>query len=623
MNKLRVLSVLVILAITLVAAGCGGGGGARSVEIDKDVVGITSTLNNFIAAARSGDKATLQSLLASPSESYLIVKDFGVDITDPDDNQSYEFYVNPDLIAQTSAEQAYVYAYYILHSGEPLWLYFNMVREEGRWVIEEMKEKAPEAGGYVQPIEPTPITPVTPSEFVVASYNPMDSNIDKIYAIENDAGIVSSTRLITSYTEPWLDSETGITFAELIEMYEEPDGASYQGFVPSGLIPNQTSLRNSLPRAISRSVASKLRSNRFSLRGQLDDPNVSVYYGYDSSGAMWIKLVDSASIVLFNNNSPIKLFEPSHPYGTTRTISFPYEVGGLTFSSTITINIGFTKSFSTPLQDYTVVPVTFTDIDDETGEGSKWTEYLVPVVGEVGYDEYETVTSTTPVEKDRLLTRFNGDRSLNERNDPIITNANTNLGTYNVGDPITAMQVNVSGGASPYMFRWYLAGPTLYNLPGVTVSPTGLLQGTAQGSGAGDIVEGKLEVVDKYGRYSVKIFSYESLTGDVVGSPISFSPAVHASLPVGGSVGEEYFIMINGVSVLYNDPSYTPFVIERISPSDQASFNAIADVSVFSDLDGYAKLSVYGLGEGTVTFRAVAADGSYVSDNVTISFIAP
>jgi len=516
MNKLRVLSVLVILAITLVAAGCGGGGGARSVEIDKDVVGITSTLNNFIAAARSGDKATLQSLLASPSESYLIVKDFGVDITDPDDNQSYEFYVNPDLIAQTSAEQAYVYAYYILHSGEPLWLYFNMVREEGRWVIEEMKEKAPEAGGYVQPIEPTPITPVTPSEFVVASYNPMDSNIDKIYAIENDAGIVSSTRLITSYTEPWLDSETGITFAELIEMYEEPDGESYQGFVPSGLIPNQTSLRNSLPRAISRSVASKLRSNRFSLRGQLDDPNVSVYYGYDSSGAMWIKLVDSVSIVMFNNNMPIKLFEPSHPYGTTRTVNFPYEVDGFTYSSTITINIGFPTSFTTPLQTYTAVPVTFTDVDDETGEGAKWTEYLVPVIGEVGYDDYETITSATPIEKDRLLTRFNGDGSLNERNDPIITNTNTNLGTYNVGDPITAMQVNVSGGTAPYLFRWYLAGPTLYNLPGVTVSPTGLLQGVAQGSGAGDIFEGKLEVVDKYGRYSVKIFSYETLVGEEV-----------------------------------------------------------------------------------------------------------
>ncbi|NLF96593.1 MAG: hypothetical protein GX569_07635, partial [Candidatus Riflebacteria bacterium] len=329
MNKLRVLSVLVILAITLVAAGCGGGG-ARSVEIDKDVVGITSTLNNFIAAARSGDKATLQSLLASPSESYLIVKDFGVDITDPDDNQSYEFYVNPDLIAQTSADQAYVYAYYLLHSGEPLWLYFNMVREEGRWVIEEMKEKAPEAGGYVQPIEPTPITPVTPSDFVIASFNPMDSNIDKIFAIEDNAGNASSTRLITSYTEPWLDSDTGISFAELVEMYEEPDGESYQGFVPSDLIPNQRSIRNSLPHAISRTVASKLRSSRFSLRGQLEDPNVSVYYGFDSSGAMWLKLVDSVSIVMFNNNMPIKLFEPSHPYGTTRTVNFPYEVDGFT-----------------------------------------------------------------------------------------------------------------------------------------------------------------------------------------------------------------------------------------------------------------------------------------------------
>jgi len=491
-----------------------------------------------------------------------------------------------------------------------------MVREDGRWVIEQMLNEAPKSGGYVQPVEP--VSPEIPSQFIIASYNPMDSSIDKIYALEDGTGRVQTTRLITSYTEPWLDSETGINFAEVVEMFEEPDGASYQGLVPADLIPSSPSVRPNLPSSIAKTVASKLRGSRFSLRGQLEDPYISVYYGFDSSGAMWLKFVDSNSMAVFNDNKPIKLFEPSHAYGTTRTVAFPYVVDGMTFNSTITINIGFPTTFETPLKTYTAVPVTFTDVDDETGEGSKWIEYLVPAVGEVGYDDFETVTSTTPIEKDRLLTRFNGDGSLNERNDPIITNTDTDLGSYAYNESILSKQVTVTGGTAPLVIQWYDAGlgPEML-LEGIGISPIGVISGYIAGTPALGTYSSRVMVKDKYGRYSAKYFTITVEDGGVTGAAVSFSPSVAAELPI--STSYEYTVLVNGVSVPYNSYTFS------ISP-DPSTFSSPASVGVYPTTSGDdtspAMLSIYGFDPGMITFTVTATSvaNEFSSDPITISF---
>lgn len=576
MNKLRVLSVLVVLALTLVAAGCGGGGGARSVAIDKDVVGITSTLNNFMAAARSGDQATLQSFLASPGESYLIVKDFGADINNPDDNQSYEFYVNPDLISQVSTDKAYVYTYYIQHSGDPLWLYFDMVREDGRWVIEEMLNKAPEAGGYVEPITPTPISPVAPTEFVASSFNPIRDDIIRIFSVEESStGRSLPERLVTYYGPGSLESDTGITFHELYEDYSVPGDPDYEGFVPSG-----ASSRNLAGRIAGSIIgrALKDRSTRlFSLRAQVSvpEPVVSAYYGFDSQGAFYLKLYESSgsSMIEFNNGLPLKLFEPSHPFGTKRVVNYSYTIDGTRYGSTITLDIGFLKTLVTPLNTYTAVPITIVDVDDDTTDGEKWTEYLAVGIGEVGFDNFETIDSTSPLDEERLLTRFNSDGSLNERNDPVITNTNTFLGQFNVGDPISPVQVTVTGGSGPYLFRWYVGGFGPESLMGVSLSPEGVLQGVAEGSGAGEEFEGKVEVIDRYNRHSTKTFSYESLVsgaGAVLAS-IDFAEGgdpstlydLYAGVNVNSDPADQTFVLRNdgeGPTLIFQTPPSGPFL---------------------------------------------------------------
>jgi hypothetical protein len=515
-----------VLMVSLVALGCGGGG-ASSVPVEKDVVGITRTLNDFMAASRTNDQEKLQSVLAAPIEYYLMVKDFGEDITNPNDNKEYEFYVTSDLIDQPSSDLAHVYAYYMLHSGQPYWLYFRMVREDGRWVIEEMANKAPQAGGYVQPIVPTPPpTPPAADEFVAASYSKLDGGIRKIFALEDSFGKVLPLRMDTSYLSPYL--ENGITFYELYETYGDAINPDYEGFVPSA------TSRRSLASNIVNRVKRNLRGSRLSLRAQTE-PEIFVHYGLDSEGAFWMRMVESTSMMIFNNGQPIKLFEKSHPFGTSRSLSYPYTVDGIPFKIDITINIGNpVTGFMTPLQGYAAVPLTFNTIDSEFGEGDKWVEYYALGIGEVGYDYFDTPTSAQPSEIERLLTRFNSDGSLNQRNDPVITNTDTFLGSYNVGDTITPMQVTSSGGVAPYEFRWHSDESKLYSMPpGVTLSRNGVISGTAPGSGAGETFYGKVEVVDKYFRHTYKEFSIESLVseGGSVPPPASIFFATNAGAP--------------------------------------------------------------------------------------------
>lgn len=606
MYKIKTISVLMVLMVSLLALGCGGGG-ASSVPVEKDVVGITRTLNDFMAASRTNDQEKLQSVLAAPIEYYLMVKDFGEDITNPNDNKEYEFYVTSDLIDQPSSDLAHVYAYYMLHSGQPYWLYFRMVREDGRWVIEEMTNKAPQAGGYVQPIVPTP---QPAAEFVAASYSKLDGGIRKIFALEDSFGKVLPLRMDTSYLSPYL--ENGITFYELYEIYVEPSEPGYEGFVPSA------TSRRSLASSIVNRVKRNLRGSRLSLRAQTAppvEPEIFVHYGLDSEGAFWMRMVESTSMMIFNNGQPLKLFEKSHPFGTSRSVAYPYTVDGTPFQIDITINIGNpVTGFFTPLQTYTAVPLTFTSVDSEfPAEGDKWVEYYALGIGEVGYDYFDTPTSAQPSEIERLLTRFNSDGSLNQRNDPVITNTNTFLGSYNVGDTITPMQVSTSGGVAPYLIRWYFDGYTMHSMPsGVTLSPAGVIAGTAPGSGAGETFVGKIEVVDKYFRHTYKEFSLESLAGTF--GVVSFLPAL-SNVPVSAALEAE--IRLEGATVPMDNYNFEFLEVSPVGAGTYLTFYRNPDT-------GIAWISIYGYQDGVVmNFKVKAtriADGTvFMSDMQSVS----
>lgn len=139
MTKTRLMAFLV-LSVTLIC-GCMGGGGSGSVPaFEKDVAGITATLNRFAESLRTGDPTSsgvfAQTTGTSETSKVLYVKDFGADLNNPDDNHTWEFMVNPADITQPAPDTAIVKASKVMSTGNALWLIFSMVKEESEWKIE-------------------------------------------------------------------------------------------------------------------------------------------------------------------------------------------------------------------------------------------------------------------------------------------------------------------------------------------------------------------------------------------------------------------------------------------------------------------------------------------------------
>jgi len=140
MTKTRLMALLV-LSVTLICGCMGGGGGSGSTPaFEKDVVGITTTLNRFAESLRTGDPTSsgifAQTTGTSENTKILYVKDFGADLSNPEDNQTWEFRVNPADITQPAPDTAIVKTSKVMSTGNTLWLIFSMLKEQGQWKIQ-------------------------------------------------------------------------------------------------------------------------------------------------------------------------------------------------------------------------------------------------------------------------------------------------------------------------------------------------------------------------------------------------------------------------------------------------------------------------------------------------------
>ena len=139
MTKTRLMAFLV-LSVTLICGCMGGGGGGGNTVVEKDVAGITATLNRFAEALRTSDPTSsdvfAQTTGTSETTKVLYVKDFGADLSNPEDNQTWEFRVNTADITQPAPDTAIVKASKVMSTGNTLWLIFSMVKEESEWKIE-------------------------------------------------------------------------------------------------------------------------------------------------------------------------------------------------------------------------------------------------------------------------------------------------------------------------------------------------------------------------------------------------------------------------------------------------------------------------------------------------------
>lgn len=476
MTKTRFLAAILMISF-LALIGCSGGGGSPTA-IEKDVTGITATLNRFaesLKASGSDGVATFFAQTSNPEQyesKILYIQDFGKDIKDATDNVTWKFNVRPDDIQQPSADLAYVKASRVDDSGYPMWISFVLVREQGVWMIDT--------------IETEQVTP-SASSFVSASYFPILPGASLTYAIMmND--IVQPERTETGFAKTPL-VKNGINFYQMIEQDQAPIYAAAR--------------RNSS------------RSLRGNLRRQSGD--YDSYFGIDSLGQVW--LYDQ----YINGGEPYVIFKASYDFGATDQFTEVWTYNSYTSTTVVNFTIGSPTTLETPLRDFSVVPITMMSNETYMGETYSWKTilYLVEGLGIVGNDE-SIEDPNTIVYKDRLLmASING---VDSKNEPVITTAAIPDLVINEQ---TTVQFSVLGGSSPY--EWNVTG----TLPdGMLFSPS---EGKIYGAPSTGVNPGQYSLImyakDKWLRVAQKAFTY-NVVSSASSATVIFTPSIPTSATV-------------------------------------------------------------------------------------------
>ncbi|GAB4267968.1 MAG: hypothetical protein Kow0029_02910 [Candidatus Rifleibacteriota bacterium] len=515
-------TVLFIVLVSMVAlAGCMGGGGQSAAPLVKDVAGINNTISGFMKSVAAkdparADKYFAETLAQTTSESStvhnLMVYDFGADIYNPEDNNSYNFSVNSSDIVQPTETNAIVKAFYILRSGQPLWITFMLVKENGVWMIETVSLGDTNSSG--------------PINFQVSNYFPIIPGAN--YKMAQFLGTERQ------------DTVTSMSFAS------SPD-------VSSGKEMYEFLVSNMHASASTPDVPPWLRPSSGNMEFAVESTGLWAYSPYINGGVAF------------------KILENYHDFNSSHSFSVTWpdqNAGGSMISGNVTVEIGAPTSFLTGLQTYSAVALTFITSYISGGEPMehKWVTWLAPGVGMVGTDEYWHATDTSSAYSERLFERTSGENTYT--NMPTITNSST-LGNVVVGSAMTPVNFQASGGTSPY--TWSLMNS---NLPSgeYSFSSTGVLTGTpaTQGTFSFEVV-----LTDSYGRSAYKTFSLTaqtSTTTPTTPTTPTTSYTIVASgndtIPAGShyeklySVSPEGATTISDVRIVSYNPtqgSYTPW----------------------------------------------------------------
>ena len=376
-------SIFLVSLIALV--GCGGGSGDSVPTFEKDVAGITTTLEKFAAALRSGDVASTGLFAQTSAEQttkILFVHDFGVDINNPADNQQWEFSVLPANINQTAPNAAIVRASKVMSTGKTLWLIFAMVRDQGVWLIEGIStEETGTAGAFVT----KRYFPIT----VDSSMKYLESGTPPSFYIEG----FSATDKI---------EKNGMFFYRQTFNYESP-------------------------------LAGSFRAQR-----ALMFENVGFYLGYNATGELWAYSEE------VNNGQPYRVMKATYAFGEKEIITETYPFG--TFVTTMTI--GTQKEFkTTPLRTFETIPV-LEEVKSslETAQATETSRmYFADGVGVVMIEDFGT-DLTRPESTDQLFERYV--QGVYDRNLPDISPKNTSQNVIS-GKPMNSVFFNATGGTTP------------------------------------------------------------------------------------------------------------------------------------------------------------------------------
>ncbi|HPT45364.1 MAG TPA: Ig domain-containing protein [Candidatus Rifleibacterium sp.] len=387
MKNIR-LFALIFLVSLIAMVGCGGSSGGDSVPtFEKDVAGITATLDKFAAALRTGDVASaglFAQTSADQATRILYVRDFGVDINNPADNQQWEFSVLQANINQTAPNAAIVRASKVMSTGKTLWLVFAMVRDQGVWLIEGISVE--ETG--------------TAGAFVTQRYFPIAAG--------------SSMKYLESGTSPSFSTE-GFSATDKIEK--------------NGMFFYRQTFDSESP------LAGSFRAQRAALFAEQ-----TFYLGYSPTGELWAYAAE------VNGGQPYRLMKATYAFGEKEIITETYPFG--TYVTTMTI--GSQKEFkTTPLRTFETIPV-LEEVRSsvETAQATETSKmYFADGVGIV-LTEYFGTDLTKPESTDQLFERYaNG---LYDRNLPEISSNNGTSQSVIIGKPMIPVIFNAKDGTRPY-----------------------------------------------------------------------------------------------------------------------------------------------------------------------------
>ncbi len=506
-KRQHVLSVFLMSCVLML--GCMGGGGQSAAPVAKDVSGINATIRGFMQSVNNKDSGSAFNYLAGnlaptelitgpSSETHhhssavhtLMVYDFGADINNPDDNHSYNFTVNESDIIQPTSSLAQVKAYYKLSNGQPLWLSFVLVKENGVWLIEgiTMGDAHSSSG---------------PTHFTTATYFPV---------------IPGTVHKFANFYGNDLTSEISqVTFAQSPATVE---GSNYYELIASSTQRPYTSLRASGGMPF------------------LDPSGANMFYANQETG-LWVY---GATV---NNDKPFKMLETYHDFNSEHSFLISWlDVSSQSVTGTCTIQIGAPTIFETGLQSYSAVPLTYMlTYSGYSGEVTqKWRLWLAPNVGIVGTDEFSQTTDTMPILSERIIERKVN--SAVSKNEPLITTGT--LADVVVGSQMTPVTFAASGGVRPY--KWLLDSSTLPSSEYSFASATGVLSGTPQTAGSYSF---EIKVKDKYGRVSSKTFSLKAVTQSSTPTD-SYQIGYNEHLPTGpeGHYEAIYYVSPSGATTI-------------------------------------------------------------------------
>ncbi|MEW6711544.1 MAG: hypothetical protein AB1403_17105 [Candidatus Riflebacteria bacterium] len=356
MYSIRSFFVLLTIIALAGLVGCSGGGGGSAAPVTKDVAGINATLSGFMNSIAARDSQTASQYLAQTSGTSesgvktLMVYDFGAKVDDPNDERSYyPFTVNDSDIVQPTDTLATVKAYYKLSNGQPLYLTFALVKENGVWTIETitLSNTIDYSSGFV----PSTYFPIVPGSYATyASYSngvEQGSRSTKTFATSPTAKDGMDYYLVT----------TTYTYASILESLR---ASSSPGFSSS-----------------------------------------DTYYSHQSCG-LWIY---SSTM---NSGVPFKIFESFHAFGSDHSITYTtQDTSGGAVNHTTRMTFGYPQAYTTSLGTFNAVPVEMVDTSvSSTGEyTTKVVIWFAPSVGQVGSDVYYNLNDASPTYQEKIIDR--------------------------------------------------------------------------------------------------------------------------------------------------------------------------------------------------------------------------